>query len=195
MNKKNIWLLLPTILLPYMTLLMLAMVLLSTKIPAFEYVLERVFRENGLYMLAALLVFFLIAVVLSITYFALSIRKKWDPVALSKYAMIIKWVQTPAYIVIFVLGFFLMITLFTIPFALMFVFVDCLTLFLTGLLTMSAALNAVRQGIFQTKEVLWVVILQFVFCADVVAATVFYAKLRKKAELEKNNQFFQKENI
>lgn len=195
MNKKKIWLLLPTILLPYMTLLMLAMVLLSTKIPAFEYVLERVFRENGLYMFAALLVFFLIAVVFSITFFVLSIWKKWDPVALSKYAMIIKWVLTPAYVVIFVLGFFLMITLFTIPIALLLVFVDCLTLFLTGLLTISAALNAVRQGVFQTKEVLWVVILQFVFCADVVAATVFYAKLRKKAKLDQTNLAFQKENI
>lgn len=195
MNKKNIWLLLPTILLPHVTLLMLAIVLLSTKVSVFEFILERVFREKGLYMLAALLVFFLIAVVLSITYFVLSIWKKWDPVALSKCALIIKWVQTPAYIVIFVLGFFLMITLFTIPFALMFVFVDCLTLFLTGLLTISAALNAVRQGVFQTKEVLWVVMLQFVFCADVVAATVFYAKLRKKAGPDQSNQAFLKENI
>ena len=100
--------------------------------------------------------------------------------SLAKFAMIIKWMQVPAYVAIFALGLIFAITLFTIPIAIIFVLVDCLTLLLTGLLTISAAVVAVRQGVFQTKDVLWIILLQFVFCADVLAATVFYKKLRNK---------------
>lgn len=180
MNAKRFWLLLPTILLPYFTLLLLAIVILSTKVPVFEFIITHVFRENILYILAIMLIFCLIAVVCSVTCFVLSVRKGWSPVALAKCAMIIKWMQAPAYVMIFILGLIFAITLFTIPFAIIFVLVDCLTLVLTGLLTISAARIAVRQGVFQTKDVLWVILLQFVFCVDVLAATVFYIKLKNK---------------
>ena len=183
MNAKRIWLLLPTILLPYVTLLLAAIVFLSTNMPVFEFIMDRVFQENGLYILAILLILCLVAVVSSIAYFVLSIRKKWNPVSLAKFAMLIKWMQVPAYVAIFVLGLIFAITLFTIPIAIIFVLVDCLTLLLTGLLTISAAVVAVRQGVFRTKDVFWIVILQFIFCADVLAATVFYTKLRNKCSM------------
>ena len=180
MNAKRVWLLLPTILLPYFTLLLVAIVILSTNVQVFAFIMDHVFQENGLYILAILLILCLIAAVFSITYFVMSIRKKWNPVSLAKFAMIIKWMQVPAYVAIFALGLIFAITLFTIPIAIIFVLVDCLTLLLTGLLTISAAVVAVRQGVFQTKDVLWIILLQFVFCADVLAATVFYKKLRNK---------------
>jgi hypothetical protein len=187
MNKKCFWLLLPCILLPYFTLLLVAIVFLSTDLAVFEFIMDRVFQENGLYILVVLLIFCLLAVVFSITYVVLSIRKKWNPVSLAKCAMLIKWIQVPAYAAIFTLGLIFAITLFTIPIAIIFVLVDCLTLLLTGLLTISAAVVAVRQGIFQTKDVLWIVILQFVFCADVLAATAFYRKLKKRAQQDEAN--------
>ena len=188
MNPKRIWLLLPTIILPYFALLLAATVFLSTYLQAFELVMERVFHENGLYILVVLLVFCLIAVVLSITFFLLSIRKNWNPVSLAKYAMVIKWMQVPAYIAILVFGLILAITLFTIPIAILFVLIDCLTLLLTGLLTISAAVNTMRQGIFQRKEILLIIILQFVFCLDVFATTVFYRKLRKHSHFDQDDR-------
>ena len=183
MNPKCFWQLLPTILLPYVTLLLVAIVILSTNMPVFEFILDHVFQENGLYILATLLILCMIAAVFSIAYFVLSIRKKWNPVSLAKFAMIIKWMQAPAYVAIFALGLIFAITLFTIPIAIIFVLVDCLTLVLTGLLPISAAVLAVRQGIFRTKDVLWIILLQFIFCADVLAATVFYKKLRNKQSI------------
>lgn len=187
MNKKCFWLLLPCILFPYFTLLLVAIVFLSTDLAVFEFIMDRVFQENGLYILVVLLIFCLLTVVFSITYVVLSIRKNWNPVSLAKCAMMIKWVQAPAYIAIFALGLILAITLFTIPIALVFVLVDCLTLLLTGLLMVTAAVIAVRQGIFRMKDICWVIILQFVFCADVLAATAFYRKLKKKAEQDEGN--------
>ena len=105
MNAKRIWLLLPTILLPYFTLLLVAIVILYTKVQVFAFIIDHVFQENGLYILAILLILCLIAVAFSIAYFVLSIRKKWNPVSLAKCAMLIKWIQVPAYAAIFTLGF------------------------------------------------------------------------------------------
>ena len=179
MNPKRTWLLLPTILLPYVTLLLAATLFLSPYSPAFEFIVDHVFQENALLILAALLAFCLIALAFSITHFILSVRKRMNPVSLAKCAMVIKWIQIPAYLAIFALGLILAISLFTIPIAIIFVLVDCLTLLLTGLVTISAAVIAVRQGIFQTKDVLWIILLQFVFCADVLAATILFTRLRK----------------
>jgi len=179
MNPKRTWLLLPTILLPYVTLLLAATLFLSPYSPAFEFIVDHVFQENALLILAALLAFCLIALAFSITHFILSVRKRMNPVSLAKCAMVIKWIQVPAYLVIFVLGLILAISLFTIPIAIIFILVDCLTLLLTGLVTISAAVIAVRQDILQTKDVLWIILLQFVFCADVLAATILFTRLRK----------------
>ena len=180
MKQTCIWLLMPAILLPYITLLLAAILFLSPHSPAFEFIMVHVFQENALFILAALLVFCLIALSCSITHFILSIRNKWNPASLAKCAMVIKWIQIPAYLVIFVLGLLLAITIFTTAIAAVFVLVDCLTLLLTGMITISAAVIGVRQGIFTKKYVIWIILLQFIFCADVLAATVLYLKAGNK---------------
>lgn len=184
MNKRRIWFLIPTALLPYLLLLALATIFFSNEHPFFEWIMESVFRNDGIRLIAALLLFGILAAVLSAVCFLVSIRKGWDAQSLAKSAMIIKLIQAPAYILIFVLGVVLAITLFTIPFSIGLFLMDCFTLLLTGLLTAAAAINAVRQGFFQPKEVIWIVVLQLVFCADVVAAIVFYLRLRKKVSSE-----------
>ncbi len=180
MKQTCIWLLMPAILLPYITLLLAAILFLSPHSPAFEFIMVHVFQENALFILASLLVFCLIAVLFSTVHFILSVRKNWNPLSLAKCAMLIKWIQVPAYLVIFVLGLLLAITIFTTAIAAVFVLVDCLTLILTGMITISAAVIGVRQGIFTKKYVFWIILLQFIFCADVLAATVLYLKARNK---------------
>ena len=130
----------------------------------------------------------IIARVFIVSHFILSVRKRMNPVSLAKCAMVIKWIQVPAYLAIFALGLILAISLFTIPIAIIFVLVDCLTLLLTGLVTISAAVIAVRQDILQTKDVLWIILLQFVFCADVLTATVLFTKLRKLIHNQVNDE-------
>lgn len=144
--------------------------------------MDSLFAGNGLYLVGAVLLYAVFAAVLSMLFAVKSIRKATAPVFLAKAAMIIKWCQVPAFLLIFVLGVMFAITLFTIPFALGLFLLDCLTVFLTGILTAAAAVNAVRLGLFRTKEVLWIVALQLVFCADVMAATAFYRKLKQRTE-------------
>lgn len=180
MNKKRIWFIIPTTILPYLTLLAVATTLLSTTHPVFEFIMDSVFGSNGIYLIATLLLCYMFAAGLSIICFVLSIRRGWDSLSLAKSAVIIKLIQVPAYIIIFILGVLFSITIFTLPFVMAFIFLNCLTLISTGLLTTAAVINAVRQGVFKSEEVILLMLLQIVFCADVVASIVFYLRLRKR---------------
>lgn len=180
MNKRRIWMLLPMILLPYLSLLALAIVFFSSSNPFFASLMQSVFADNGLYLLATLLGIALLAVVLSVLCFALSIKKEWDALSLAKTAVVVKLIQIPAYIAIFVVGLLMLITLWTIPVALVLYLLDGLVLILSGLLTVSSVMNAVRAGQTTYQRSWWVIVLQFVFCLDVVAAILHFRQLRKK---------------
>lgn len=187
MTKKNFWITVPILLLPYLALFTLAAVFLSTEIPFFRYIMESVFDSNALYLIGTFILFCIVTMVLSIICFVLSIYKKWDVLSLAKTVMIIKLVHIPAYVLIFVFGILLAITIFTIPFSIGLFLFDCLSLFLTGALMISAVINSIKQGIVKFKDILWIMILQFVFCADVVSAIIFYVKLKKTDNANNQN--------
>ena len=42
-----------------------------------------------------------------------------------------------------------------------------------------AVVLAIRNGKVSFKESWWVILLQFIYCADVVATVIFYVKLKK----------------
>lgn len=183
MNRKKIWLVLPVALLPYIVLCATVIPLFSTKVPLLDAIMENVFQDNALYLVSAVLLFALIAAVLSVLCFTVSIRKQWDALSLAKTAMIIKLIQVPAYILIFILGVLLMITIFTIPFSIGMLILNCLTLVLTGLLSIAAVVIAIRQNYFTLNDSLWIVVLQLIFCADVFASIALYRKLKKKRSM------------
>ena len=178
MITKRIWLAIPILLLPYLALLTLATIFLSTKSAFFNRVMESVFYGNALYLIATFLIYCLLVAVLSAVCFIVSIHKKWDAFSLAKFFMIVKLLQIPSYALIFVLGVLFSITIFTIPFSIALIFVDYVSLILSGLGVISAVINTIRQGVFNKKEVLWLLIAQFFFCIDVVAAMILYKKLK-----------------
>ena len=180
MNKKRIWLVIPSVLFPYCVLFGLAIIFFSSKYSFFECIMEQVFRGNAWYLVAALLVVGILSIILSIICFCKSTREGWDARSLAKTAMITKLIQVPAYVLIFFWGVLLAITIFTIPFSLGLFLFDCLTLVATGLITTASAIIAIRQRIFTFKESFWVIVLQVVFCADVVASIIYFMALRKK---------------
>ena len=179
MNKKLFAISVPIVLVPYLALFTLATVFFSTKFPFFKYIMESVFDSNALYLIAALLLYCILTGMLSIVCFFVSIYKKWDAISLAKTAMIMKLVQVPAYLLIFVLGTACLITIFTIPFSVGLFITDCLSVFMTGLFVISSVIASIRNKTFTRKEVIWVVLLQFVFCADVISSVIFYKKLKR----------------
>lgn len=180
MNKKRIWFILPTTLLPYFVLCSLAVVFFSAQYPLCQFIMDRIFGGNGLLIIAAVLLFSFLAAVLSTICFLLSIRQEWNALSLAKTAMIVKLLQMPAYVLIFILGVTLLTTVLAIPISFSLFVLDCLALVLTGLLTAAAATNAVRQQVVTWKECGWIVAIQLIFCADVVAAILLFSILKKK---------------
>ena len=179
MNKKLLLIIIPIALFPYLILFAFATIFFSTEIPFFRWVMESVFDSNALLLIAALLLYFILTALLSIICFVVSIYAKWDALSLAKAAMITKLIQIPAYVLIFVLGFMFLITIFTYPFSIALFMLDCLSIFLTGLLVVAAIISAIRNNIFSFQEIFWIILLQFVFCADVISSVIFYNKLKR----------------
>ena len=183
MNLKRIGFFLSTTLLPYFFLLGLALIFLSSDVSAFNYIMESVFRNNGFLLIKTFVVLCVLSGVLSIIGSAVGIIRNWNALSLAKFAMIVKLIQIPAYIIIFVLGVAFVLAIITIPFSIVLFLFDCFVLLLTGIITTSAIANADTQNILPLKKSWWAIILQFVFCADVVATIIFYIKLKKNIRL------------
>ncbi len=179
MNSKRIWFMIPAVIFPYLILASLAIIFFSTTNPIATYIMVNLLNSNALNLLFIVLIYAVIALMLSIICFALSIYKNWNSLSLAKTVKIIKLIQIPAYVTIFALGLIFLLAIFTAPFTfLLFVF-DCVTLMMTGLLCTSAVIIATRQNLIEFKNYFWVIILQFFFCCDVVASIIFYFKLKK----------------
>ena len=190
MNKKLFLISVPIVLLPYLVLFALAVSFSSTDLPFFNNIMESVFDNNALYMIGALLLYCILTGMLSIVCFFVSLYKKWDAILLAKTAMIMKLAQVPAYVLIFALGAVFVITIFTIPFSVGLFVIDCLSVFMTGLFVVSSVIATIKNNTFTLKEVIWVILLQFVFCADVIASVVFYIKLKRANKQQiSNNEF------
>lgn len=175
MQKKRTILLLPAAAFPYVLLVCLWVL-------GAQSIMENVFRDNGFLLLGAFLVYLLFALTCTVAYFIRSIKERWAALALAKTALAVKLIQIPAYILIFVLGIVFVLSIFTIPFAIALIVFDGVSLLMTALVFISAVTAAVREGKTTRRRSLWMALLQFVFCADVIAAAVFYKLLKAQTD-------------
>lgn len=94
----------------------------------------------------------------------------------AKINMIIKILQIPAYLFIFIIGLACMFTIFTFGISFLLITLDCTSIFLTGIIGVSAVKCNYTEKILSSKELFLHNILQFVFCADVISAVILYQK-------------------
>lgn len=179
MNKKGILIAVVLVLLPYFSLLSLVVIFYSTKLQFCRFIMEEVFDGNGLYLVAAMVVYAVFTTILCVAFSLVSICKKYDALQLVRLALIVKILQIPAHLTVFVLGVLLLITIFTFPFAIGLFFMSGLSLFLTGILVTASLFNSVKQGFLKSNQVILIGALQFVFFADVITAFIYYKKLKK----------------
>lgn len=178
MNAKRIWLMIPAILNPYMFLIGILGVYFF---PQIEFITENnFFASYGIFIwYGFFLLFGLTAIVLSVVCFILSIKHKWNAVSLAKTAMIIKLIQIPAYIAVFALGVGFVASIWLIALIGMLVFADYITLVMSSSLSVAAVVNAIKDNKMTLAKGWWIIVLQFIFCADVVASIVLYRYLKK----------------
>lgn len=187
MKNRKCWWLLPITVFPYAILFSLATLFLANRVELFTWIMVLFINDNIFFLFAVCVLFLgVLSGVLSIVYFVSALRKKWDALFLAKTAMVIKLVQVPAYILIYVLCAALFVSvLFPVSFLLL--LLDCYTLYLTGTISVAAGINAGREGLINRKQCIWFIILQFIFCADVFATIFFYKKLLKAKTIDKDS--------
>ncbi len=178
MTKKVFLRMIPAMLLPYLILFSYVVIFNYTDILLFDQIMEKVFDNNALILLGVLFIYCFITSIFSIISFAQSLRGKYDAKSLTKAALIVKLIQLPAYITIFVVGVIFVLSIWMIPFTIILFLIDSLTLILTSLFSLSGIIVSVKNGTFEFKEVILFAILQFIFCADVVSLFIFYKKLK-----------------
>ncbi len=187
MKKKGLFIAVALMLQPYLILFALALVFSCYQFSFSTFIMEKVFLNNGLILAGVILLYTLFCCALSIVCFIVSIRKKWDALELAEIAMKIKLIQIPAYVLIFILGVLFLISIFTFAFTFILFVLDCMFMFTTGLLVAASVIITVKNEALELKNAIWVIISQFVFCADVVAAILFYKKLKQLKAKEEIN--------
>ena len=90
--------------------------------------------------------------------------------------MIVKLIQIPAYIFIFMIGILCMVMIFTIGISFVLLLLDALSIGLTGLFAIAAFQNLNREGMITRKAQFIYSIASFLFCVDVIIAVIGYRK-------------------
>ncbi len=173
---KKVLLLTPAALLPYGVIFMGYIFFLR-----FETI-DTVFGGEPLYFFAALAAMFIFSVTVTVLAFILSLVQKWECLTLARLVMIVKLIHIPAYVLIYFCSIIFGVTVFLFAVNLLLFIFDCIFIGMTGLLATSSVVLAVQQKKWASSDAVWPILLQFVFCIDVVASIVFYIKLRKSAK-------------
>lgn len=144
------------------------------------FLMDSVFQNNALAFLPVLAVLWAAGLACAVWLCAASLGKKWDPVEVSRANMLVKLCCIPAYLVIFVVGAACLLTIFTFGITLILAILDGLALLLSGIFGLAAVKRCHDGKALSTAEAVLCGILQFIFCADVVAAVLVFRRAKKR---------------
>ncbi len=145
--------------------------------------MDTVFHENALELLMYLGMFIFISLCCNLAFFILCIKRKWNARQVSLINMFVKLIHIPAYTIIFVLGLIFSVTVFTFAISFIFIIVDCLTIFMTGLIGTSAVIRCYRENKVSKKSAKIIAFFQYIFCVDIAASIILYIRSGRKASV------------
>ena len=177
-NKNSYLSLLLVILFPY--LILLALICIFTQ----SIIMEKIFKNNALYLVLLLIIFYIIALIFTIIVSIKNIILKQNSKNILKINMTIKLIHIPAYVLIFFAGLLSLITIFTMGFSIAFFVLDCMTIFLTGLIGLSGLIRILIENKLPKKTIILNAIFQFIFCLDVISSIIIYKKIMKINDTE-----------
>lgn len=134
------------------------------------------FYTGLLYLFAFWLAAFISAIIISVN----NLMNKADAVETAKINMVVKLVQIPAYLFIFVAGLVCLLTIFTFAITFVLVILDCASIILSGLIGISAVRRSYADEVLSKSEMVIYSILQFVFCFDVISSVIVFRKTKAK---------------
>ena len=106
-----------------------------------------------------------------------------EAIALMRTQVIMRILQIPVYIAVFILGSLFMITIFTIGFTLVYILVDLLSIIITGLFAIPVYKQLQKNNLITAKESRRYRIFSFIYCLDVIVALICYLKVKTRPQL------------
>lgn len=166
----------PVIIYPYIYVVILAVFLM------FLSVLPSDFNDAAsLGLLIVAVIYNLYSFIVVIVNAVQGARGKMTAIQSARMNLIIKGVQIPAYIMHFILGFIgLAMSVWGIGIVFWALFIDLLTILLTGISSIGCSIRMRKEGILSTIAAIFMGIGCFIYCVDVVIAIVYMVKARKK---------------
>ena len=169
---KKYLLSLPVLLFPYLVLA--ALVCLYT-----GFLMEEIFQSNGFLLIGAVLLCAVAAAGFAAVVCGCALAKRTSGQEMARLNMVIKLCQIPAYLIIFALGLFCLISIWGILLTLILAAVDCFTIAMTGLIGSVSAFRSYRERKLAKGAAVRAAICQFIFCVDVFACVKLYLDSRK----------------
>lgn len=166
-------------LLPYAFIILFPYLIVFLIYSLFNPFLMQCLFNNDIYFgLLFLCVFWFISLVSAIVICTKNLTRKRDALEFARTNMIIKLVQIPAYLLIFVIGIICLFTIFTFGISIILMILDCASIILSGLVGVCAVKRSHASGILSTKKVILHGILQFIFCADIVSSIIIFRRTK-----------------
>ena len=97
---------------------------------------------------------------------------------LARTQMIMRIIQVPFFVVIFIFGCMCLLTIFTFAATFVLAFLDLISIITTGLCSIAVYHEMRKSGLISQNEQVAYSILAFIFCADVVVAIVAFVRAR-----------------
>ena len=117
--------------------------------------------------------------VMGIAYAVYGIKKSGEisddeGVSLIRTQMIMRIVQIPCYVAVFVVAVICILTIFTFGFTLLLGVVDCISIVITGMVSIPVYVILKQSGRISYRRMVIYSVLSFVFCADLIVTAVCY---------------------
>ena len=164
----------------YLIAILPVLLITSDKSEIITWIWKQLFHNSVFVPLFVLLLFGVVMYILNIIFIIQAKDGRWSAKELARTNMIVKLIQIPAYIFIFIIGLLCTVMIFTIGISFVLVLIDAFSIGLTGLFATASFQNLNREGTITRKTQLIYSIASFLFCVDVIIAVIGYCKSLSK---------------
>ncbi len=106
-----------------------------------------------------------------------------EAIALMRTQVIMRILQIPVYVAVFILGTLFMITIFTIGFTIVYILIDLISIFITGLFAIPVYKQLQKNNLITAKESRRYRLFSFIYCLDVLVAIICYLKVKTRPQV------------
>ncbi len=160
----------------YLIALLPALLFANGKSQMITFLWEHLFFNNVFVPLGAILLLGIFLYIINLLFLLNARHGKWSAQELCRTNLLVKLLQIPAYLFIFVVGLLCALMIFTIGISFVFVLLDIFTIGMTGLFACSAFYVLKKEQKISGKMQLFYSLASFLFCADIVIAVIGYKR-------------------